>query len=59
MKLWALRCGNLYTDVSRPTDADQAKTSLETLTALDAEILTSHDIDQWSDVKEASLIHAA
>ena len=43
----------------RPTDADQAKTSLETLTSLGSEILTSHDIDQWSDVQDASLIHAA
>ena len=43
----------------RPTDTDQATTSLKTLTALGAEILTAHDIDQWSDVKEASLIHAA
>jgi glyoxylase-like metal-dependent hydrolase (beta-lactamase superfamily II) len=42
----------------RPTDSAQATASLETLTALGSEILTSHDIDQWSDVQEAALIHA-
>ncbi|MEY2401997.1 MAG: N-acyl homoserine lactone hydrolase [Ilumatobacteraceae bacterium] len=43
----------------RPTDVEEATASLHLLTALDAEILTSHDIDQWRDVTDASLIHAA
>ena len=43
----------------RPTDTDQATASLRLLTSLDAEILTSHDIDQWSNVPDASLIHSA
>lgn len=43
----------------RPTDAGQALASLQLLTSLDAEILTAHDIDQWHDVADAALIHAA
>ncbi|MEP7201747.1 MAG: N-acyl homoserine lactonase family protein [Ilumatobacteraceae bacterium] len=43
----------------RPTDGDQATASLKVLTSLHAEILTAHDIDQWRDVREASLVHAA
>ena len=43
----------------RPTDAEQALASLRLLTSLDAEILTAHDIDQWSDVHDASLVHSA
>jgi glyoxylase-like metal-dependent hydrolase (beta-lactamase superfamily II) len=43
----------------RPTDGEQAVASLHTLTSLGAEILTAHDIDQWRDVRDASLIHAA
>ena len=43
----------------RPTDADQATASLQLLTSLDADILTAHDIDQWSDVHDAALIHSA
>jgi N-acyl homoserine lactone hydrolase len=43
----------------RPTDADQAVASLRLLTSLGADILTAHDIDQWNDVPDASLIHAA
>jgi N-acyl homoserine lactone hydrolase len=43
----------------RPTDADQALASLQLLTSLGAEILTAHDIDQWRDVPDASLLHTA
>ncbi len=43
----------------RPTDAGQALASLQLLTSLDAEILTAHDIDQWRDVADAALVHAA
>lgn len=43
----------------RPVDVDAAAASLRLLTGLDAEILTAHDIDQWSDVNEANLVHAA
>jgi N-acyl homoserine lactone hydrolase len=42
----------------RPTDAGQALASLHLLTSLGAEILTAHDIDQWRDVKDVSLIHS-
>jgi glyoxylase-like metal-dependent hydrolase (beta-lactamase superfamily II) len=42
----------------RPTNSDEAIASLEMLTALDAEILTSHDIDQ-RDVPDAALLHSA
>jgi glyoxylase-like metal-dependent hydrolase (beta-lactamase superfamily II) len=42
-----------------PVDAAAATASLHTLTSLDAVLLTAHDIDQWSDVAEVSLIHAA
>jgi glyoxylase-like metal-dependent hydrolase (beta-lactamase superfamily II) len=41
------------------TNSDEAIASLEMLTALDAEILTSHDIDQWRDVPDAALLHSA
>ncbi len=43
----------------RPTDTDQATASLHLLTSLGADILTSHDIDQWSAVDDAALIHSA
>jgi N-acyl homoserine lactone hydrolase len=43
----------------RPSDADEALASLKLLTSLGAEILTAHDIDQWTDVTDASLIHSA
>jgi N-acyl homoserine lactone hydrolase len=43
----------------RPTDFEQAESSLKLLTSLDAAILTAHDIDQWKDVTDAKLIHAA
>ena len=43
----------------RPTDADQAMASLQLLTSLGAEILTAHDLDQWRDVQDASLLHSA
>ena len=43
----------------RPTNADEALTSLRRLTDLDAGILTAHDIDQWRDVTDAALIHSA
>ena len=33
----------------RPTNLDEATASLQLLTSLGADILTSHDIDQWSD----------
>jgi N-acyl homoserine lactone hydrolase len=43
----------------RPSNADQAAASLRLLTSLGADILTAHDIDQWSAVPDASLIHSA
>jgi hypothetical protein len=43
----------------RPSDMDQAEASLRLLTSLDAEILTSHDIEQWREVSDAGLVHAA
>jgi N-acyl homoserine lactone hydrolase len=46
----------------RPTgrlwDHDLAVASLHTLTALDATVLTAHDLDQWRDVADVALIHA-
>jgi len=42
----------------RPTNAEQAVASLVRLTSLDADILTAHDIDQWADVADASLVHS-
>ena len=48
-----------HTPTGRTTDADQAVASLHLLTGLDADILTAHDIDQWSAVPEAALIHSA
>ena len=43
----------------RPVDAEAAVTSLRTLTDLGAEILTSHDVEQWKAVSDAAMIHAA
>ena len=43
----------------RPTDSDEAESSLKLLTSLGADILTAHDIDQWKDVPDAKLIHSA
>jgi N-acyl homoserine lactone hydrolase len=48
-----------HTPTGRPTDFEQAVTSLHTLTSLGAEILTAHDVDQWREVREASLLHSA
>jgi N-acyl homoserine lactone hydrolase len=48
-----------HTPTGRPTDLEQSVASLHTLTSLDAEILTAHDVDQWRDVQDASLIHSA
>jgi N-acyl homoserine lactone hydrolase len=48
-----------HTPTGRPTDFDQAVASLHTLTSLGAEILTAHDVDQWREVPEASLLHTA
>jgi N-acyl homoserine lactone hydrolase len=43
----------------RPTDVEQCAASLRLLTSLGADILTAHDIDQWRDVRDAGLVHAA
>lgn len=46
----------------RPFDHAQAVASLERLRALahaGAELLTAHDLDQWCDVPEVALVHAA
>jgi len=43
----------------RPVDAAAAEQSLRRLTALDAQVLTAHDIDQWRDVADVELIHSA
>lgn len=48
-----------HTPTGRGTDLEQSVASLQTLTSLGAEILTAHDIDQWCEVQDASLIHAA
>jgi glyoxylase-like metal-dependent hydrolase (beta-lactamase superfamily II) len=42
----------------RPTSVEQATESLRKLTALDAQVLTAHDIDQWSGVVDVAMIHA-
>ncbi len=42
----------------RTTSVDQATESLRKLTALDAQILTAHDIDQWRGVVDVAMIHA-
>jgi glyoxylase-like metal-dependent hydrolase (beta-lactamase superfamily II) len=41
-----------------PWDRSAAVDSLQRLTALDAEILTAHDLDQWRDVSDVDLVHA-
>ncbi|HEY7627832.1 MAG TPA: N-acyl homoserine lactonase family protein, partial [Ilumatobacteraceae bacterium] len=43
----------------RPTDVHEAVASLKRVTALDAQILTAHDIDQWRGVADVELVHAA
>jgi glyoxylase-like metal-dependent hydrolase (beta-lactamase superfamily II) len=43
----------------RPTSLDEATESLRKLTALDAVVLTAHDIDQWRGVVDVAMIHAA
>ena len=48
-----------HTPTGRGTDLEQSVASLHTLTSLGAEILTAHDVDQWREVSEASLIHSA
>jgi N-acyl homoserine lactone hydrolase len=48
-----------HTPTGRGADLDQSIASLHTLTSLGAEILTAHDVDQWRDVAEATLIHSA
>jgi glyoxylase-like metal-dependent hydrolase (beta-lactamase superfamily II) len=42
-----------------PVDAAAATASLHTLTSLDAVLLTAHDIDQWREIPDVSLIHVA
>jgi N-acyl homoserine lactone hydrolase len=54
---YTLQAVTEHRPTGRPTDADQAVASLQLLTALDAELLTAHDIDQWRDVSEAVLLH--
>src|SRR6185295_14287479 len=48
-----------HTPTGRGTNLDQSIASLHALTSLGAEILTAHDIDQWREVRDASLIHSA
>lgn len=43
----------------RPSDAEAAVASLQRLTALDAQVLTAHDIDQWRSVTDVELVHSA
>jgi glyoxylase-like metal-dependent hydrolase (beta-lactamase superfamily II) len=43
----------------RPYDAEAARRSLERLTALDAQVLTAHDVEQWRDVTDCALLHSA
>jgi glyoxylase-like metal-dependent hydrolase (beta-lactamase superfamily II) len=43
----------------RPFDAAAATASLQLLTSLDAEILTSHDVPQWREVLDAVMLHSA
>jgi N-acyl homoserine lactone hydrolase len=43
----------------RPTSFEEATASLHRLTALDAQVLTAHDIDQWRGVVDVAMIHAA
>jgi glyoxylase-like metal-dependent hydrolase (beta-lactamase superfamily II) len=42
-----------------PSSLEEATDSLRRLTALDAEVLTAHDIDQWSGVADVAMLHAA
>jgi N-acyl homoserine lactone hydrolase len=46
-----------HTPTGRPSDFDAARQSLQRITALDAQILTAHDIDQWRDVPDVALLH--
>lgn len=48
-----------HTPTGRPSDTDAARQSLRRITALDAQILTAHDVDQWREVRDIALIHAA
>ena len=43
----------------RTTSVEQAAESLRKITALDAQILTAHDIDQWRGVVDVAMLHAA
>ncbi|MBK5331735.1 MAG: N-acyl homoserine lactonase family protein [Ilumatobacteraceae bacterium] len=47
-----------HNPTGRGADLEQSVASLHTLTSLGAEILTAHDVDQWRDVQDASLIHS-
>lgn len=48
-----------HTPTGRPVDAGAAADSLRVITALEAGILTAHDIDQWRNVSDVAIIHAA
>lgn len=43
----------------RPSSVADATDSLHRLTALEAQLLTAHDIDQWRGVVDVALVHAA
>ena len=56
---YTLQAVTEHRPTGRPTDCDQAVASLQLLTSLDARLLTAHDIDQWRDVSDATLLHDA
>ncbi len=55
---YTLQAVTEHRPTGRPTSVEETVASLRLLTSLGADILTAHDIDQWSAVPEAALIHS-
>jgi glyoxylase-like metal-dependent hydrolase (beta-lactamase superfamily II) len=56
---YTLQAVREHQPTGRPFDADAARHSLQRLTALDAHVLTAHDVDQWREVADCTLLHSA
>jgi glyoxylase-like metal-dependent hydrolase (beta-lactamase superfamily II) len=55
---YTLQAVHEHRPTGRPSNMDDTVASLRRITALDADVLTAHDIDQWSDVLDVRLVHA-
>jgi N-acyl homoserine lactone hydrolase len=55
---YTLEAVHEHRPTGRPSNIDDAIASLHRITALDAEVLTAHDIDQWRDISDVTLLHS-